>query len=153
MPLGALAGAAAARGGPSLGRQERRDAVELHSAGAAAVLGLGRAFGEVEEVRSAFEGFFQGFFNGFQGFLMFLNGFSLVFEWFFVFFPRVSHGGRRFFMAEDRLLQSAAKTPEELCCTSLWSQPTVAADGRVYVNWAGGKLFSPLRWRYDEWTW
>eukprot|EP00913_Durusdinium_trenchii_P035858 g33555.t1 len=48
------------------------------------------------------------------------------------------------FTAPEYSLSCAGNTPTEICCPSMWSQPTIAsdADGRVYVNWSGGKLFS-----------
>ncbi|CAK9114997.1 Outer membrane protein assembly factor BamB [Durusdinium trenchii] len=46
------------------------------------------------------------------------------------------------FTAPEYSLSCAGNTPTEICCPSMWSQPTIASDGRVYVNWSGGKLFS-----------
>jgi len=46
------------------------------------------------------------------------------------------------FTAPEYSLSCAGNTPAEICCPSMWSQPTLAADGRVYVNWSGGKFFA-----------
>ncbi|CAE7265461.1 bamB [Symbiodinium natans] len=48
------------------------------------------------------------------------------------------------FTAPEYSLSCAGNTPAEVCCPSMWSQPTLAADGRVYVNWSGGKFFTLL---------
>lgn len=48
------------------------------------------------------------------------------------------------FTAPEYSLSCAGNTPTEICCPSMWSQPTLALDGRVYVNWSGGKLFALL---------
>jgi len=46
------------------------------------------------------------------------------------------------FDAPPYALSCAGNSPEQACCPSVWSQPTLAADGTVYVNWSGGKLFA-----------
>jgi len=48
------------------------------------------------------------------------------------------------FTAPEYALSCAGNTPAEVCCPSMWSQPTLSADGRVYVNWSGGKFFALL---------
>eukprot|EP00931_Biecheleriopsis_adriatica_P062765 TRINITY_DN37902_c0_g1_i1.p1 TRINITY_DN37902_c0_g1~~TRINITY_DN37902_c0_g1_i1.p1 ORF type:complete len:560 (-),score=72.50 TRINITY_DN37902_c0_g1_i1:40-1638(-) len=45
------------------------------------------------------------------------------------------------FDAPEYSLSCAGNTPGEVCCPGSWTQPTLAADGTVYVNWSGGKLF------------
>lgn len=46
------------------------------------------------------------------------------------------------FEAPPYSIGCAGNSPEQACCPSVWSQPTLAADGTVYVNWSGGKLFA-----------